>query len=124
MRLDQQRLRDTLLITALTRINIDGEQRGLVGLAERHALLDPGGDRFVKLRVGLEALAALVLNSQSRLFQDQALLGTGRKNAPAAIRLDDLLVVGFWIVGEDRQLETVLPVGLRMTTASVAPRLA
>ena len=54
------------------------------------------------------------------LGQEQAAIGRGGKDAPAAGFLDDGVVIEDRIEAEQRQLEAVLPAGPAMTAAGVA----
>src|SRR6185436_6139998 len=74
-------------------------------------------------RAGLGAAAAAVRHLARRLADQQAPLGTGRKDAAAAGLFDQRVIVGGRIEAEDRELEAVLPAGLAVAAATVATEL-
>ena len=96
---------------------------GIVGLAEGEAGGDPAADALVFVGVGLHALAAAVGHAARRLEQQQALVGHRRVDAPAAGFLHQGVVVHVRLEAEQRDLEAVLPAGLAVAAAGIAPEL-
>ena len=124
MRLHEQTLRRSFAVAPLFWEDREALEHRLVGQRIGHALAQPADEQLVGLRAALEAQTSLVRQRHGRLLEQEAFVGRRWEHAPAPSLLDDLGIVGFRIVGEDRQLETVLPFGFRVARASVAARLA
>ena len=120
----EQRLIGPLAISPLWRIGRNAHQRRIARQAVGHALLDPFGDEIICRRSAFESFAAAMLNGHGWLFQQQAFFRIGGKNATAAIPLYDGAIVAPGVVGENRKLKSVLPLGLGMATPRVASRPA
>src|SRR5262249_47226087 len=87
------------------------------------ALLNPAQQSLVILGADLQPPASAVSQAAGRLEQEQAPLGSGRKDAPAARLLDNRFKVQVRLVAQQRQLESVLTGCLAVTAAAVATKL-
>ena len=81
---------------------------------------DPGCEQLKGFVTDVEAFAAAVRNGSGRLQEHQASVGRRCEDATTARFLDDRLIVELRVEAEQRQLESVLPALLSMTTAGVA----
>ena len=124
MRLHEQPLCRAFSVTALFRKNRDAPERWLVGERVSHSLAQPPREKLVRLRTALEAQPALMWQRGRRLLDDEAFVRCSGENAATAVLLDDLGVVGPGVIREHGKLESILPLGLGMTRARVAPGLA
>ena len=81
---------------------------GVSGGSLRRAGFEPADEQLVVLAARLEPLAAGVRHLAGRLVHDQAVVGRGEVDAPAAHLAGDAEVVAVGVVAEQRQPEPVL----------------
>ena len=97
---------------------------GRVGRVARGAGLEPADEQLVVLAARLEPLAAGVRHLAGRLVHEQAVVGGGQVDPPAAHLAGDAEVVALRVVAEQRQPEPVLAGGRPVALAGVAAGLA
>jgi hypothetical protein len=88
-----------------------------------HAGGDPPADDPVLVAAGVHLPAAAVRDRADGLLQKQRGVGGGGQEPPAAGLLHQRLVVEFRLEAQQRQAEAVLPAGLAVAAAGVAPEL-
>ena len=84
---------------------------------------NPAAHQSICMRVDLQPRAAAVRHFADRLGQQQAAVGSGRKQPPAAAFLHQVLEVLGWLKAQQRKLEAVLAAGLAVAAAAVAAQL-
>ena len=117
---DDELLAGAWLHDALSRVNRDQLELGIVGLAVGHPLPDPLHKHPVIKRTGINSRASAVRQLPCRLEQEQTALRRGRENSAPASLAKQILVILLRLEAEQRQLETVLPAGFPVATAPVA----
>jgi hypothetical protein len=80
-----------------------------------HPLLDPPFQCLIGPGVGGEPFASFMRKLEGRFEEEEAALGHPLGDSPSAPFLHDRGVVGLRVVGEDRELESVLSLGIRVT---------
>ena len=93
----------------LGRRDTDPHQRRRVGRGPRCAAGDPAQYRLVSRRAALEPPASPVRHGRRRLQEQQALLGSRRKDPPPARLAGHRIVVEGGVEAQQRELEPILP---------------
>src|SRR6266851_5318714 len=78
----------------------------------------------MRFGTALEAEAAFVRDHGGGFLDDEAFVRRGGKHPPATRVFHDVRIVGLRVVGEYREFEAVLALGLGMTRAGVATGFA
>src|SRR5262249_2096136 len=90
-------------------------------VADWCALYDPAVQHLIRFAIDGETPSAAVRRLTTGLGQQQASLRSRRKPPSPPAFLTDGIVIKGRIEAEKRQFESILPAGLAVTTASVAP---
>ena len=108
----------------LLREHLDADRLRRVLRVARGAGLEPADEEQVVLAARFDPLAAGVRHLAGRLVHDEAVVGRGEVDAPAAHLARDAEVVALGVVAEQRQAEAVLARGRAVALAGVAADLA
>ena len=123
MRLHNQPLQLPLAVQTHRRLHAYPLKLGLVFALVHHAITNPLYQHALRFGSGFDAPARLMRHGECRLLDDQALLWKRREHPPTACVLDNLAPVILGIVGEYRELESILAIRLGVACARVAASL-
>jgi hypothetical protein len=89
-----------------------------------HAGGNPAGEETPCIGIPFDAFPAFMRHHAGCLEKQKTFAGIGRKDPATACPVDDLMVIGLWIEGEDTELESILSFGARMAGGGAAAGLA